>query len=154
MSNFFDILIIMEKKKPLSASLEDYLEVIFHLETKNKVARVKDIAEALSVQMPSVSGAMRALKERNLVSYEKNSYINLTEEGQLRAKTVIERHSALEKFLLEVLQLSSERACELACLIEHDIDVDTAQRLARLASGVSKGELSPQFLEYIAGENG
>jgi len=45
----------------LSASLEDYLEVIFHLEKENRVARAKDIAEQMNVQRASVTGALKAL---------------------------------------------------------------------------------------------
>ena len=42
-------------KKDLTQSLEDYLEAIYFLEKKSRVARVKDIAARLSVQMPSVT---------------------------------------------------------------------------------------------------
>ncbi len=53
--------------------MEDYLETILLLERANKVARVKEIAERMSVQMPSVTAALKALKTRGLVEYEKNS---------------------------------------------------------------------------------
>ena len=68
-------------KEELSASIEDYLEAIGHLEKQNRVARVKDIAERLNVQMPSVTGALKVLRGKGLVNYERNSYITLTEDG-------------------------------------------------------------------------
>ena len=50
------------KKDELSSSIEDYLEAIGNLEKKHRVARVKDIADNLNVQMPSVTGALKVLK--------------------------------------------------------------------------------------------
>ena len=55
----------MATTEPLSQSLEDYLEAIFHLIQENRVARVKDVAARLSVQMPSVTGALRSLSGDN-----------------------------------------------------------------------------------------
>jgi len=53
----------------LSASLEDYLEVIFHLEKSNRVARAKDIADQMNVQRASVTGALKALAGKGLINY-------------------------------------------------------------------------------------
>ncbi|HEV58563.1 MAG TPA: MarR family transcriptional regulator, partial [Phycisphaerales bacterium] len=60
----------MARSVSLTASLEDYLEAIFHLENKDKVARSKDIAGALGVARPSVTGALRTLAGKGLVNYE------------------------------------------------------------------------------------
>ena len=57
----------------LTPSLEDYLEAILRLERKNRVARVKDIAVLLNVQMPSVTGALKNRRARERVNSEKNS---------------------------------------------------------------------------------
>ncbi|MDR1317772.1 MAG: metal-dependent transcriptional regulator [Spirochaetales bacterium] len=112
----------------LSHSLEDYLEVIYHLEKKNRVARVKDIADAMNVQMPSVTGAIKNLKSKDLVNYEKNSYISLSEKGLVIAESVLTRHSALKDFLQEVLLMPAQTAEEQACKMEHAIDPETALR--------------------------
>ena len=61
------------KERQLSTSLEDYLEAIIRLEKANRVARVKDIAGALNVQMPSVTGALKTLRDKGYVDYERNS---------------------------------------------------------------------------------
>ena len=47
----------------LTQSLEDYLEMVHMLRLANGIARVKDIAAALSVKMPSVAKAMVELKK-------------------------------------------------------------------------------------------
>jgi DtxR family Mn-dependent transcriptional regulator len=112
----------------LSRSLEDYLEAIYRLEKKNRVARVKDIADALDVQMPSVTGAIKNLKSKNLVNYEKNSFISLSEKGLAIAESVLNRHSALKDFLQEVLLMPAKTAEDQACKMEHAIDPETALR--------------------------
>ncbi len=122
----------MEEKVKLTPSLEDYLETILQLEKKNRVARVKDIAGELKVQMPSVSGALKTLKSRGLIEYEKNSFINLTQDGTLIAKRVYEKHKLLVSFLENTLLLDKDSASEIGCKIEHVIDMETAHKLSRV----------------------
>ena len=116
----------------LSSSMEDYLETIFNLEKANRVARVKDIAANLKVKMPSVTGALKILKERNLINYEKNSFICLTKRGLKIAKVIVNKHRTLTRFLETILIIPSERAQEMACKMEHAIDFDTTDRMTRL----------------------
>jgi len=118
----------MKNEVMLTPSLEDYLEAIYQLEKKNRVARVKDIAELLNVQMPSVTGAVKNLKTKSLVNYEKNSFISLTDKGLVIAKSVQRRHSVLQSFLEEILLLSPKDARDQACRMEHSIKPETAQR--------------------------
>jgi len=122
----------MDNKVKLTPSLEDYLEAILQLEQKNRVARVKDIAERLSVQMPSVTGALKNLKSKGMIEYEKNSFINLTPRGQEIARSVLGKHEILTEFLKKGLLLSPRIAEEEACRIEHSIDQDTAVRIKNL----------------------
>ena len=63
----------------LSASLEDYLEAIFHIVRKKRAARPKDISRYLDVGNSSVTGALKALKARRLVNYAPYDVVNLTE---------------------------------------------------------------------------
>ena len=100
------------KKIKLTPSLEDYLEAILQLEKINRVARVKDIAEKLSVQMPSVTGALKNLKSKGMIEYEKNSFINLTPKGKEIAKKILSKHEILTDFLKKGLQINQELAEE------------------------------------------
>lgn len=113
----------------LSTSLENYLEAILVLERRNRVARVKDIAEYLNVQMPSVTGAVKNLREKGLINYEKNSFISLTPEGMQIARSIERRHSVLQCFLENVLLVDSEQASDIACKMEHALDTETAEKL-------------------------
>ncbi|GLI34842.1 metal-dependent transcriptional regulator [Desulforhabdus amnigena] len=120
----------------LSASLEDYLEVIFHLEQSNRVARAKDIADQMNVQRASVTGALKALASRGLINYSPYSYITLTATGRNIAKDIIRRHDTLKEFFLTALQMNPDDAEANACRIEHAIDPVAIDRLVR-------------FLEFI-----
>jgi DtxR family Mn-dependent transcriptional regulator len=124
----------MAQTDKLTPSLENYLETILFLEKKNRVARVKDIAEMMSVQMPSVTGALKNLKARNLINYQKNSYISLTDDGLDVANAVQNRHTLLSAFLEKILALSREDAEEEACKIEHVISPETARRIQNLTT--------------------
>ncbi len=123
----------------LSHSLEDYMEAILLLEEKNRVARVKDIAEHLNVQMPSVTGALKTLREKNLVDYQKNSFITLTPEGLTLARQVQDKHNILQRFLSETLGLDPEAADDEACLLEHAVSGRTTLRLQGLVEYLSRG---------------
>ncbi len=125
-----------ENTEGLSASLEDYLEVIFHLERSNRVARAKDIADQMSVQRASVTGALKALAGRGLINYTRYSYITLTETGRDIAREVIRRHQTLKEFFMSTLQLGPEDAEANACRIEHAIAPEAVDRLV-------------SFLEFI-----
>ena len=127
-------IIIMSNCKSLSPSLEDYLEAILILENRYRVARVRDIAAHLDVQMPSVTGAVKNLRERGMVNYEKNSFISLTPEGKSAAEEIFNKHSVMVDFLETVLLLPREKAVEQACSIEHVIDTETAGRVRNLTT--------------------
>lgn len=122
----------MKKNEKLTTSLEDYLEAILFLEEKNRVARVKDIAEYLSVQMPSVTGALKTLRSKGLVEYERNSFINLSKEGMKIARSIRKKHDILKNFLGKILLLENSVADDEACKIEHSIDQSTALRIEKL----------------------
>ena len=155
------ILIEMGKAKTeeLSSSIEDYLEAIGSLEKEHRVARVKDIAGRLDVQMPSVTGALKVLKVKGLVNYERNSYITLTAEGLKIANSISLKHKRLATFLREVLLLSPGKAQDEACRIEHAVSEETVTRLMRLMDYyeknyvVSKKDTSRDWESIILGKN-
>ncbi len=146
---------LMDKEIKLTPSLEDYLEAILQLEEKNRVARVKDIAELLSVQMPSVTAALKNLKSKDLINYEKNSFINLTSRGKDIAEVILKKHQILVDFLKEALLIESPKAEEEACRIEHSIDLDTARRIKNVTAYLKAflSEDRKEFEAMILGKN-
>jgi len=113
----------------LTASLEDYLEAIFRLSRAQRVVRVRDIANALGVTPPSATGAIQQLKHRGLVSHEKYEDVLLTDEGEVVAAEVDQRHEELRAFFEDVLLLDREMAEAEACALEHSISERTLSRL-------------------------
>ncbi len=119
----------MPQTLDLSASLEDYLEAIFILVQERRVARVKDIAERLGVQMPSVTGALRSLAKKGLVDHDPYSYITLTTKGERIARDLLRRHTVLTDFLTDFLGLDQGTAERNACEMEHAIEPIVLDRL-------------------------
>ncbi|TKB25292.1 metal-dependent transcriptional regulator [Desulfopila sp. IMCC35006] len=109
----------MKEKTDLSASLEDYIEAIYHIIEEKLVARSKEIAARLGVSRASVTEALRALSKKDLINYSPYEAITLTDEGKLVAEDVIFRHEALKRFFIEVLTIEDSLAEEGACKIEH-----------------------------------
>lgn len=140
----------MENKIKLTPSLEDYLETILQLEKKNRVARVKDIAKELNVQMPSVTGALKNLRSKGMIEYEKNSFINLTEEGMNLAVKVYEKHKLLVSFFKNVLLMDEEKATDFGCKVEHVVDIDTARKLKNLEDYLKEATEKSNWTEIIS----
>ena len=108
----------------IQQSAEDYLETMLILEEKNGYIRSIDIARHLGVTKPSVSYAVKRLKESGYINMESNGPITLAPPGREIATRIYQRHKALRTFL-EMLGVDPEMAEEDACKIEHVISHDT-----------------------------
>ncbi len=101
-------------------SAENYLECILMLENENGFARSVDIAERLKVTKPSVSVAMKLLRENGFINMERGSTITLTPTGKEVAQRMYKRHSLLAEILIE-WGVEPAIAYEDACKMEHDL---------------------------------
>lgn len=117
------------KEKKLSASLEDYLEAIYHVVCEKQAARAKDIASRLKVNNSSVTGALRTLSEKGLVNYAPYDLITLTPSGNEIAKDIIRRHLALKNFFVKILCINEETAEQAACKMEHEVPKEILDKL-------------------------
>lgn len=122
----------------LSESLEDYLEAIYRLQRESGSVRVKEIADFVGVKMPSVSSALRALKERGLVDHERYGEVSLTPVGRETAEFLCRRHFALTTFLRDILGLDEEQAEREACGVEHALSPETLRRLLMLIDFIER----------------
>ena len=120
----------------LSASLEDYLEAIFHIVRKKHAARPKDISQFLDVGNSSVTGALKALAARKLVNYAPYDVVTLTPTGEEAARDVVRRHESLREFFIKVLAADNELADEAACKMEHAIPAELMERFVRFVEFV------------------
>lgn len=108
----------------IQQSAEDYLEAMLVLQEKHGYIRSIDIAKYLGVTKPSVSYAVKRLRESGYINMEANGPITLAPAGYKIAKRIYERHKALTAFLTK-LGVSDEQAEEDACKIEHVISHET-----------------------------
>ncbi|MGN8800956.1 metal-dependent transcriptional regulator [Candidatus Merdisoma sp. HCP28S3_D10] len=105
-------------------SVEDYLEAILILSKQKPQVRSIDVANELGYSKPSVSVAMKNLRQKGYVKVSEEGYLSLTGEGQKLASTVYERHSVISGWLIR-LGVSPEIAIEDACRMEHDISEES-----------------------------
>ena len=120
----------------LTMAGEDYLESIYRLMEAGRGSaeegvRSVDVSEDLGVSKASVSKALSYLKENGMVEQARYGRVMLTQEGASYARDVWRRHRALRQFLMVELGVEPDTADEEACLMEHNLSVDTMNRLYR-----------------------
>lgn len=111
-------------------SAEDYLEKILMLHERLGYARSVDIAAELKVTKPSVSVAMKRLRENGYIDMDEDGLINLTQQGRAIAERVYDRHKVLSAFFRD-LGVEDEVAAEDACKVEHVISEETFMAICR-----------------------
>lgn len=109
-------------------SAEDYLETILVLQQESGQVRSIDIVNKLGYSKPSVSIAMKKLRESGYISMAADGLITLNESGLEVAKRVYGRHTTITK-LFTILGVSAEQAAEDACKVEHDLSKETFDRI-------------------------
>lgn len=109
-------------------SAEDYLEKILILEERNGNVRSIDIVNEMNFSKPSISIAMKKLRENGYIHMDNSGYITLLPSGRQIATRIYSRHKLLTK-VLSAIGVDPETAAEEACRIEHDINDDTYNKL-------------------------
>lgn len=109
-------------------SSENYLESILMLSMDHQVVRSIDIANMLGFSKPSVSVAMKRLREEGMITVDDNGYITLTEDGMKIAKCTYEKHVVITNVLID-LGVSAYTAGQDACRIEHVLSPETFARI-------------------------
>ena len=112
----------------IQESAENYLETILILSEKNAHVRSIDIATELHFTKPSVSVAMKKLRENDFIRMDSDGFITLTERGMEIAARMYERHRLLSDWLV-YLGVSRETAVEDACRIEHVISQESFEKI-------------------------
>lgn len=108
----------------IQESAENYLETILILGQKKGNVRSIDIANELEFKKPSVSVAMKNLRENGYIKVADNGFITLTDSGRQIAETMYERHLLLSQWLIR-LGVNEKTAVEDACKIEHVISKES-----------------------------
>lgn len=108
-------------------SRENYLETIYMLSKENPNLRSIDIVNELGFSKPSVSVAMKNLKEQGYINIEEGK-ISLTDKGLKVATSVYEKHEILTKLFVS-FGVDVKTAEEDACKIEHIISDETFNKI-------------------------
>lgn len=114
----------------ITASLEDYLEAIYFIDSQGGDVRITDIADELKISKPSVNRAINTLKAQGYVEHEHYGSLKLTETGLEIAKSVAKKHMMLKRFLKDVLKVDEKSAEQEACLVEHCLSQDTINKFS------------------------
>ena len=112
-------------------SAEDYLERILMLRLKNGMVRSIDIVRDLDYSKPSVSVAMKRLRENGYIEMDADGYISLLPPGEAIATRIYARHQVLTQFLVQ-LGVSPENAAADPCKIEHDLSKESYEQIKEI----------------------
>lgn len=119
--------------KSISVSMQDYIESVYRILEEKPVCRVSDLKDVLGVSKPSVVSALSNLKSMGLIKQEKYGYVELTDSGLRKAKSIYDKHLSIKMFLIEMFGSSEKDADEMACRMEHIVNVDLAEKMKRTA---------------------
>ena len=113
-------------------SAENYLEAILSLHERHGLVRSIDIANELHFSKPSVSVAMKKLRESGYIEMDKDGFISLLPSGEEIARRIYERHKLLTQFFIR-LGVGPEVAAADACKVEHDLSEETYSKMIAFA---------------------
>ncbi|HEY0677687.1 MAG TPA: metal-dependent transcriptional regulator [Chitinophagaceae bacterium] len=102
-----------------SASKENYLKAIFHLQSQEGVVTTNELAEELQTRAASVTDMLKKLKDQKLLNYERYRGFKLSAEGRKVAIQIIRKHRLWEYFLVEKLHFGWDEVHEIAEELEH-----------------------------------
>jgi len=131
--------LIAQTNHELSASLEDYLEMIYRIIKEFGHTRVNEIASQLHVKPSSVSKMLTKLVELKMVDYEKYGVITLTEDGDELGKYLLWRHNTITDFFEILLGKGNTEAFLEAELAEHILSFETVKKLEWILNNYGNG---------------
>ncbi len=117
-------------------STEDYLEAILMIQERKGYVRSVDVSNQLGVSKPSVSYATKKLRENDLIGFNEDGMITLTESGKAIAEKTYAKHKLFTD-LFKYLGVPEEIAAEDACRIEHVLSPETYDAICKYVN--SKG---------------
>lgn len=115
-----------KEENSLTASMEDYLEMIYRLSIDNGFTRIHELSSALNVQPPSATKMVQKLAELKLLKYERYGILKLEEDGNKLGEALLNRHNTIEEFL-RIFGIPDNDILDETEKIEHTISKETAK---------------------------
>lgn len=116
----------------IQESAENYLEAILKLSLQNGQVRSIDIVNELHFSKPSISYAMKRLRENGYILMDSAGLITLTDAGRTIAERIFNRHTVLTRYLI-ALGVAEDTARADACRIEHVISPESFECIRKHA---------------------
>lgn len=116
----------------LSQSVEDYLKVIYVLESEDSGATTNNIAEMMDVSSASVTNMLKRLAGLNLIEHKSYKGAKLTDAGMKIALEILRHHRLLELYLKEIMGYSWDEVHDEAEKLEHHISEQFEDKIAEL----------------------
>ena len=123
----------------IQESAENYLEAILVLHNRNGYVRSIDIVNELGFSKPSVSVAMKNLRENGYIRMDADGSIFLEEKGKAIAEMIYERHTFISDWLIQ-LGVEKQTAAEDACRIEHAISKESFEAIKKHVQAKTQGQ--------------
>ncbi len=102
-----------------SASEENYIKSIYHLQPPDGVVTTNELAGELQTKPASVTDMLKKLKAKKLLHYERYQGFRLSSEGKKIALGIVRKHRLWEYFLVQKLQFGWDEVHEIAEQLEH-----------------------------------
>lgn len=150
-NDFYTFSEYMKKEdNSLTASMEDYLEMIYRLSLNTGFTRIHELSDALNVQPPSATKMVQKMSEINLLKYEKYGVIMLKENGKKIGEALLKRHKSIEGFF-RIMGVPEANILQETEKMEHTISDKTVSRLNDFVSFMKDNpDIFIKFKEYIA----
>lgn len=132
----------------IQKSAEDYLEAVLAVTEDHGYCRSIELAEYLGVTKPSVSYAVKRLRENGYLAWNDEKHLSLTESGRAIAYNIYTRHKKLTDLFI-AMGVSPVVAKEDACKIEHDISDETFDAICRYTASVKDSSSSERACKKI-----
>ena len=116
-----------QEKNLLTASMEDYLEMIYRMSMKEDYVRMNQLAKNLNVRPSSATKIVQKLKELRMVDYQKYGIIRLTEEGEKLGEFLLNRHNIIEEFLKNIGTVDTR--LKDTEIMEHGVSLSTLENI-------------------------
>ena len=137
----------------LTASMEDYLEMIYRLSFNSGFTRINELSEALNVHPPSATRMVQRLGKLNLLKYERYGVIILKDEGKILGEILLKRHNIIENFL-QILGIPEKILLIETEKIEHTISEETTKCIMNFIAFIDDNpDVTNAYEEYRKTKN-
>ena len=152
-NDFYTFSEYMKKEdNSLTASMEDYLEMIYRLSVNIGFTRIHELSNALNVQPPSATNMVKKLGELKLLKYEKYGMLILEKSGKLLGKALLKRHNTIEVFLT-LIGVSESVVLEETEKVEHTLSIATLKCIENYIKFMKDNpEINNKFKTYCKTE--